>query len=95
MDTNNYLDFVTDTDIQESAEVVKAMRTSADLDKRIGELKDRCEVVDERLSAFIVPTPEGLTAEEQQTFRDIITANLSFAAKQAENQIRYERTWNA
>lgn len=77
----------------EAATAVSMMRDSADLDERIGVLKERVGVASDRLAAFIVVIPEGYSAKEAAAFREYVKSDLETATKDAEAQIKFERTW--
>lgn len=79
--------------IQEAAETVAGMRTADDLDRRIGELRDRAEVPNDRLAAFIVAVPEGYTTEDKATFKRVLSHALECAIKDAEAEVKFLRTW--
>ncbi len=78
----------------EAATAINAMQNSTDLDQRIGVLRDRVGVANERLAAFILTMPEGYDAEDRAVFSKYITDTLEKLAEEAHQQVKFERTWN-
>lgn len=78
----------------EAATAISMMRNSDDLDRRIGVVKDRCEVANDRLAAFILTMPEGYSAEDARVFKAYICDTLEKLAEEANEQVKFERTWN-
>lgn len=85
----------TDTDalIDEAATAISMMRTTEDLDRRIGVLKDREGVANDRLACFLVTMPEGLSADEQAVFKQEVAKSLEVIAQDAMAQVDYFKVW--
>lgn len=79
--------------IAEAATALSMMRTSADLEQRMGILQDRAEVDTGRLAAFIVTVPEGYTPEEVAVFNRVIDEAVSKAVQSAVSEVAYFQMW--
>jgi hypothetical protein len=69
------------------------MRSVADLDARMGVLKDRATMEGGNLAAFLVPVPEGYTSEDTSAFKRVLSDALAAAIKFAEAEVEYLRMW--
>ena len=84
---------ITEADIVESAQAVNLLKTSRDLDQRMEHLRERGGVASDRQATFIVSVPDDYTDDEVETFKRFVTDTLAGIAKEAQEQVKFERTW--
>lgn len=76
--------------LDESANAVARMRTSQDLENRIGVLQDRAEVASPNLVPFLVAVPPAAkTEEDRKEFIQNVGIALQAIVNDAELDIRY------
>ena len=83
----------TETLVAEAATALAKLRSVDDLEQRMGVLKDRVGVANDRLAAFLVTMPEDYSAEDRAVFITYVSQTLEAIAEQAHEQVRFERTW--
>ena len=85
---------ITEARIIEAAEAVNLLKTSADLDQRIEDLRERCGVATDRQVTFSIDVPESYSEEDKEVFKLYVTKALAVVTDEANNQVKFERTWS-
>lgn len=77
-----------DDQIEEAALAVSLLKSSSDLDERMQALLDRG-----RVATFVVTVPEGYSDRDMDVFKRSVMETLDGIAKEAHEQVKFERTW--
>lgn len=80
--------------LNEAAGQVHAIETVDDLHARMDVQRDRLEVPNDRLQAFIVTIPDGYTPSERARFTKLINEALVPVVSDAMLDIDHQRTWS-